>query len=172
MGATTLVSVQEYLKTSYRPDVDYIDGELLERNMGEWSHGRMQLFLGGVFERHEQDWRLIATPEQRVQVKPERFRVPDICVTRLEDAGQQIVRTPPVLCVEILSSEDTLTRLKPRIDDYAAMGVANIWVVDPWKREAYYASAAGYAPVMDGVLRIPGTPVEVSLTEALARLDV
>ncbi len=39
--ATTKVSLEEYLNTSYRPDVEYIDGELQERNVGEIEHARM-----------------------------------------------------------------------------------------------------------------------------------
>ena len=34
MGASVLVSEQEYLTTSYGPDREYDDGELLERNVG------------------------------------------------------------------------------------------------------------------------------------------
>ena len=37
--ATTKVSREEYFRTSYRPDVEYIDGELQERN-GERSNPR------------------------------------------------------------------------------------------------------------------------------------
>ena len=35
MSSATVVSVAEYLSTSYRPDLDYVDGELQERNFGE-----------------------------------------------------------------------------------------------------------------------------------------
>jgi Uma2 family endonuclease len=171
MANATLVTVSEYLKTSYRPDVDLVDGELLERNMGERPHARMQGYFYSVFDRNELNWSLTPLPEQRVQVCADRFRVPDLCVVRTSDPADAIVVVPPMLCIEVLSSDDTLRGMKARVNDYAAMGVPNIWVVDPWKREAYYASAAGYDPVMDGVMRIAGTPVEVSLAEAFARLD-
>ena len=32
--ATPKVSVEEYLNTAYRPDVEYIDGKLQKRNVG------------------------------------------------------------------------------------------------------------------------------------------
>jgi hypothetical protein len=38
MSSATLVSVQEYLATSFRPDRDYVDGEIQERNLGERPH--------------------------------------------------------------------------------------------------------------------------------------
>ena len=36
--ATARIPVSEYLATVYRPDGDYIDGEVLERNLGEQAH--------------------------------------------------------------------------------------------------------------------------------------
>lgn len=36
------MSVREYLSTSYRPDCGYVDGVVLERNVGEWDHARLQ----------------------------------------------------------------------------------------------------------------------------------
>ena len=42
MATATLVSLEEYLKTSYEPDCDYVDGVLEERNLGEWNHGDLQ----------------------------------------------------------------------------------------------------------------------------------
>jgi hypothetical protein len=35
MSTKTLVSVEEYFATSYRPDCDYVDGVIEERNLGE-----------------------------------------------------------------------------------------------------------------------------------------
>jgi hypothetical protein len=40
------VSVEEYLSTVYRPDCEYIDGEVVSRNVGEFDHGRMQIAMG------------------------------------------------------------------------------------------------------------------------------
>ena len=42
MTAGTLIPVEEYLSTSYDPDVEYVDGVLVERNVGEWSHSLIQ----------------------------------------------------------------------------------------------------------------------------------
>jgi len=44
MGTTTLVSVEEYLRTSF-PDADreYIDGRIVERNVGEVYHSDVQI---------------------------------------------------------------------------------------------------------------------------------
>ncbi len=40
MEPTNEISVEEYLHTVYRPDVEYVDGEIQERNVGEIEHSR------------------------------------------------------------------------------------------------------------------------------------
>src|ERR1700722_17541010 len=71
MKATTLVPVEEYLRTSYRPDCDYVDGEVLERNVGEHDHSDLQTELAYYFRARRKQWRLHAVVEQRVQIKAE-----------------------------------------------------------------------------------------------------
>ena len=56
--------------------------------------------------------------EVRVQVAKTRFRVPDICVVDARGAVEQIIRTPPLLCVEVVSPEDRLPRLLKRAQDF------------------------------------------------------
>ncbi len=171
MEAETLISVEEYLKSTYRPDCDLVDGEVLERNMGEGQHARIQGFLSALFFNNRKTWAVNVLPEMRVQVAPRRFRIPDLSVLEAAIPLPRIIRQPPLLCIEILSSEDRLSRMLGRIIDYTSFGVPHIWVIDPWKREAFYASAAGYAPVLDGFLQVPGTPISISLDELFAELE-
>jgi Uma2 family endonuclease len=171
MTSATLVPVSEYLRTTYRPDCDYIDGEVRERNVGERPHTQLQIILGAIFREHRQDWHVIAMGDQRVQTSAENYRVADLCVIRESDPYELIVVTPPLLCVEILSRNDSLDELQERVNDYARMGVENIWAINPWKRLAYYATVRGFSQPEDGVLRIPGTPIEISLIEIFAELQ-
>jgi Uma2 family endonuclease len=171
MATAALIPLSEYLTTTYRPDRDFLEGELLERNMGEQSHARMQMILSRIFDNNRHVWQTRTAPELRVQVRPERFRIPDISVLRRSDPFEEIITKAPLLCIEVLSSSDTLRSIKARVDDYAAMGVAHIWVVDPWSREAYYASPRGFQQPEDAHLRVPNTPIVISLAEVFAELD-
>jgi len=40
----TAIPVEEYLRTSYEPDMEYVDGQLVERSVGEHRHSRTQRF--------------------------------------------------------------------------------------------------------------------------------
>ena len=164
MATRALIPVEVYLTSVYRPDCDYVDGEVLERNLGEREHSYVQMALGSYFFARRKALGIEVYPEQRVQVKPRRYRVPDICVV-LGGTKEKIFTTPPFLCVEILSPEDRMSRVWERIHDYFEMGVPNVWVIDPENRVAHIAGPAGdLLRVMD-VLRTTNPVLEVPLAE-------
>jgi len=45
------VSVEQYLATSYRPECDYVDGAVEERNLGEKEHAILQRVLTILFDQ-------------------------------------------------------------------------------------------------------------------------
>ncbi len=143
MERSTLISVEEYLRTSYRPDREYIDGTIVERNLGKKDHSRLQMPLSAFLYNRRDEYGIHVFPEQRVQVKPTRFRVPDICAVAGDEPNEQILTLPPFLCIEILSKDDRMTEMQERIDDYLSFGVSYVWVLDPRTKRAYvYTSEA------------------------------
>ena len=163
MAAATQISVTEYLKTTYRPDRDYVDGEVLERNLGEYDHSRPHACLLGFLGNRENDWRVRVVPSQRVQVNSHRFRIPDVCVVLAESPVEAIFRHPPLICIEILSKDDTFKSVTERLDDYLAMGVPNVWVVEPHTRRGYIYNTDGFFAAKDGVLRAADSEIAVPL---------
>jgi len=165
MKTGALVPVEEYLRTTYDPDCDYVDGEVLERNLGERDHSTLQKKLILFFGNREKTWNVVVFPEQRVQVSPTRFRVPDICVYAGEEPQEQIFRTPPFICIEILSPEDRWERMQKKIDDYLRFGVPYVWVINPPDQRAWAYTKDGSAEVRDGVLRTENPSLAVPLGE-------
>jgi Uma2 family endonuclease len=163
MAAATQISVTEYLNTTYRPDCDYVDGQVLERNLGEYEHARPQMRLGAYFFVREKEWRVRVVPEQRVQVSKTRFRIPDVCVVLEGSPVESIFRQPPFLCIEILSKDDSFRSVVDRLDDYLAMGVANVWGVEPYTRRGYSYNREGFLEAKDGILRTSNPNFEVPL---------
>ena len=166
-----LIQAEVYLQTSYRPDRELIEGQLLERNVGEIPHSRLQGFFYWIFRSREADWGFSALTEARVQVTPTRYRVPDVCIVPFHITDKRIVRTPPVLCIEILSPEDRMSEMQERVDDYLHMGVGTVWVIDPMRRKAFIADAEGQFRSGADTLHISGTAVELGVTEIFAELD-
>lgn len=164
------VSVQTYLESSYQPDVDYLDGFLEERNVGEWDHARIQAVLIGIFFQHEAEWGVQVAPEARLQVGATRYRVPDLMVLRAEDVGDAIVTRPPLLCVEVLSQRDTFRSMERRIEEYIRMGVANVWAIDPASREIFVYGGGQRQWLEVPELVIEGTPVRIRVEQIFAAL--
>ena len=81
MKASIGVPVEEYLATDYSPDVDYVDGEIQERNVGEKDHSRLQRLLIVYLGSRESECGIRNIAEERIQISPRRFGVPDICGT-------------------------------------------------------------------------------------------
>jgi Uma2 family endonuclease len=165
MASRTLISVEEYLRTSYRPDCDYVDGEVLERNMGEKSHAKLQKAILLFLSAREKELGIWVIQEQRVQVSARRFRIPDVCVT-LGEPNEEILRQPPFICIEVFSPEDRWPRIQQRIDDYLSMAVPYVWVLDPATKSAYSAIPAERTQqVTVGVLKTLNPSVELPLSE-------
>jgi Uma2 family endonuclease len=153
MATATLISVDEYLSTIYHPDRDYVDGQLVERNMGELSHGRVQFLIAAWLLQRERLWRIKGVTEVRLQVRATRFRIPDLMVLSAAAPHEEIVRTPPLLCIEILSKDDRMISYMERLDDYFRIGVPVCWIIDPLSRRAWVASPGPLIEPSDGVLR-------------------
>ena len=98
------------------------------------------------------------------------LRVPDVALVSSSDAFEPIVHVAPILCVEILSSEDRMSRNQERVDDYLAMGVVMVWIIDPKHRTAFLSDGAGLRQVTDE-LSVPGTEIKVTLSEVFEELD-
>ena len=170
MATSTLVPLQVYLETSYRPDCDWIDGEVKERNVGEGQHSTVQTFLIGYFLQHKREWGIRVLTEQRVQVSPTRFRIPDVSLAASSAPFEAILRVAPVLCVEILSRDQRMSEIEERAKDYLAMGVPMVWIVDPLRRTAFVSDANGQRQVAEE-LEVPGTGIRVTVAEVFAELD-
>jgi len=167
----TLISIEEYLRTGYRPDADYVDGEIEERNLGEFQHARLQTILSAFFFSHEKAWQIQTVVEQRIRVSARRVRIADLAVLRADAPREQVTTTPPLLCIEILSPDDRLSRAKLVLADYLAMGVENIWLIDPIYRAAFTFNCAGLHEADPTDLRVPNTPIHLDLTGPFAALD-
>jgi Uma2 family endonuclease len=170
----TLIPVEEYLRTVYRPDCDYIDGEVFERNMGETPHARLQAFFTNFFRTRDDEWNVEVLPEQRLQISQTCYRIPDVMVVALPNLDERIIRTAPLLCIEILSSEDRMKKVEERIADYASIGVRASWVIDPWRELAYSAGSDGAMHPQYETLRVDGTQITIAVSgifEELRRLE-
>jgi Uma2 family endonuclease len=167
MATALHIPLHEYMSTSYRPDCEYVDGEVRERNVGKYEHARVQALLARWFGNHEQEWGAQVVTEQRVQVSATRVRIPDVT---LLTAGVQpdVIVEPPLLVIEILSPDDSYSDTQERAQDYRAMGVETVWIIDPKTRSGRMCSGADW--VESSRLEVKGTPLYVNLPDIFSQL--
>ncbi len=171
-AVTVPVSLYEYLHSDYSPDMDYVDGVLEERNLGENEHSDLQSELITLFRVHREEWKVKAFVEQRVQVSPTRYRVPDVTVMPASWKRTPIITDAPLLCIEVLSPEDRFSRIRARCEDYFRMGVPEAWIFDPAKRETLVLRPDGSMTThREGSLKLDGTAIEVPLGAIFGVLD-
>jgi Uma2 family endonuclease len=174
MAATAVVpfvSVEEYLHSDPQPDVDYVDGVLEERNLGEVDHADLESELITIFRVNRDRWNIKSFTEARVQVSPTRYRIPDVCVMPPTWERTKIVREAPLLCVEVKSEGFTLKKERTRAQDYLNMGVREVWIFDPEKRTAYILRGDEMIEQGEGVLKLSGTAIELDLAALFGVLD-
>lgn len=170
MAATTsLISVLDYLKTASEPDCEFVAGVLEGRSVGEYDHSTWQMILAGYFLAREKELGILSRPELRVQTGPENFRIPDVALLSRNAPREQIVTHPPLAVFEILSPEDSMTRMLDKLAEYERMGIGAIWVIEPRKQLYFHYRDGQLAP--ESVFELPGSAFSVPFAEIAALVD-
>jgi hypothetical protein len=107
--------------------------------------------------------------EQRLLVRPGRYRVPDLLALPLNYySSPKVVTVAPLLCIEILSPEDRMPRVLERCCEYNAMGVAETWIFDPRTKQVYIARDMAVTQFTDDMLRCG--KIQISCSALFSRL--
>jgi Uma2 family endonuclease len=85
MSGATLISVEEYLRTSNSPDREYRDGVLVERNVGKKSHSDLQGALAQFIRSRRKQWKVKVCVELWMKAREGWYSMPDVCVYLLPD---------------------------------------------------------------------------------------
>ena len=166
-----LISVEEYLNTPYRPNVEYVDGEIQERNLGEIDHADRQTAVSTSPCNRQQEWKIRVVIASRCRL-PTRFRVPAVCVLAVDLAREQIIRDLPPLHRGAVP-RDRLNAMRKRVQDFLDMGAAEGSSI---RRRARRTSSMAIlsdpmTELQSGILRLVETPIEIAVEAAFAMLD-
>ena len=164
-------SLEAYLAQTWRPDGDYVEGEVRERNWGEFEHADLQSAINTWLRTRRCGWNVRVVVEQQVRVSPTRCRVVDITVLSADRKIEPVITHPPVICIEVQSEQDTFVDMWERLLDYSTMGVPNIWLFEPERREVWVWTANAMTKVTGGVLTASGTEIAIPLEEIWSDLD-
>jgi Uma2 family endonuclease len=165
MSTKVQMDVEEYLRTSFDgSDCEYLDGEVVERNMGELPHSDIQGNLYLLLSQLRGRLGVRVNLEIRIQINEQRYRVADVAVWRDSNIGTGIPTVTPFLVIEILSPEDRMVRMLPKIQEYLSIGVEGVWVIDPDEKSALSYSQTNPAGAVCDVLRTENPAIEIPLS--------
>ena len=162
------LSLDEYLRTSYQPDVDYVDGQLRERRLGTPEYSKLRNSIAAWFWHRRIRWGLHPVTEQRIQVSPGRIRICDVAVLHCHSPREGVLQTGPLVCINLLPPDESLGSETEVLAELRSMGARNVWLIDPHRHAAYTFDAAGLHEADPTHVGAPGTPIHLDLTEPFA----
>jgi Uma2 family endonuclease len=164
------VPLEVYLKSSYEPDAEYVDGAVEERPAALWDHANWHGAVDQFFGSRRTEFGIRVRPSLRIRTGPNTIRVPDVAVLDRNLPVEQIVTHPPIAVFEILSPEDSLNRMMTKLADYERMGIKTILVLDPNGRHFRYL-AGKLEPLPPEPFDLPGSACRFDLSAIEKLLD-
>jgi Uma2 family endonuclease len=127
------ISMEEYLRTSYEYDAEWVDGAVVERALPNYSHTRAERWIVHRLADTQAQAKLFASPNLRVRVAERCWRIPDISIFA-DREPDEAYPSNLFAAIEILSPGDAMAEVYDKLSEYAAMGIPHIFVVDPAHR--------------------------------------
>jgi Uma2 family endonuclease len=171
-AAPVFVSVEEYLRSSYSPDAEYIDGQIVEREstMGENEHSAWQKALVVWFELQASRTGIRVRPELRVQVDTHGFLIPDVTLLDRSLPVESIATRPPIAVIEVLSPADQVGRVMKKGERYEKMGIRTILILDP-EGPAFRYREGKLEPLAERAFTLEGSQALFDLDEIAKLVD-
>lgn len=127
-----LISAEEYLTSSYRPDKEFINGVLVERGMPTPAHSALAMLVGAHFFALRHQFGYAVLPDCRTQIiERARYRIPDVMLCPKPVPKGRVCDVVPWVVIEVLSPDDTLSGTRARFLDYRGIGVSELVLMDP-----------------------------------------
>jgi len=167
MSVRVLVTVNQYLNTADDPEMEYVDGVLVERPVGDLVHALVQANVIAAFARKHAD--VYAVPELRSKTDETRFRLPDVCVVLRPPSTKYLVDAAFIV-IEILSEEDAMSRTLEKLGEYRRHGVLHIWLISARLRKLFSYAADGLQELHDDVIATSAPRLELTRDDIFRRL--
>lgn len=121
---------------------ELIDGRIVRMSPTGGEHGWLEIELGRVLGNFVAERRLgwVVGGEVGIYTRrnPDRVRGADLAfVSRSRSPrrpGKRFLDVAPELLIEVLSPEDRWQDLRSKLEEYFALGVERVWVVEPENR--------------------------------------
>jgi Uma2 family endonuclease len=145
--------------------VEFVDGALVERNVGDWPHSLTQSNILVALR-----WKyphLKAVAGLRSKTASTRYRVPDVTVLLTAPQSDYLL-DPAFVAVEVLSEDDVMSRVIEKFKEYATKGVPNIWLIDPRLQLMWVYRPPALVEIEGDTISTADSSIELSRAEIFA----
>lgn len=133
------MTVEEWADLGDDVDGELVDGRLVEEEVVDFGHeGVVAFLLATIRPWARARGGQIFGSEAKLAISARRGRKPDLSVYLPErgvpTAKDTLARVPPAITIEVVTGERARDRRRDRVEkvhDYASIGVASYWLVDP-----------------------------------------
>jgi len=141
---TKLLTAEEFYQWANRPEnegrcCELEQGRIVEMSRPGKLHGlicaNVARILGNHVAARKKGYVCSNDTGVVVERNPDTVRGPDVLlfedVDKVEQVEEKYGETPPVLAVEVLSPNDSYSRVRDRVHEQIRFGTALVWVLDP-----------------------------------------
>ena len=105
--------------------------------------------------------------ELRSKTAATRYRIPDVTVLLAPPTTRYLLEAA-FLVVEVFSEDDSMTRVIGKLQEYAALGVPNIWLIDPRMKSMWVYRPPALVEIEGDTIAVADGSVELSRAEIFA----
>jgi Uma2 family endonuclease len=161
MSVSTLITAEEFAQMSFDGPVELVRGEIVEMTRAGGVHGVTCVNIAMATEgwaraaKRDGKWTSVINDTGVVTRRdPDTVRGPDVFVINRDRLpGGRIPEgnfpVAPDVCIEVRSPHDRWPEIIQKVSEYLAIGVREVWVVDPEARRVHVYFADTEPDVLD-----------------------
>ena len=156
---------------------ELVDGVLVEKTMGYYESyiaATLIRLLGNFVVEH--DLGIVAGADGMLRLAPGLVRIPDVSfVSWVKLPGRRLPRQAvpdlvPDLAVEVLSEGNTPREMARKLDEYFALGVRLVWLINPIMESTEVYTSRHQSTVLDKSATLEGDAILPGFTLPLSAL--
>ena len=168
VATRTQIRPEDYLRMSFEHEAEFVHGDIVERSMPDYIHGRIQSLIAFLFHLAAKGRPLYPCSEVRLKISENVYRIPDISVFSGSPPIERVPENPPLIIVEIVSIDDRYADLMQKLEEYRTWGVHYIWVINPMTKS--FASYTELGLQNASSLTLAEYPFQLTPAELFANL--